>query len=153
MNSLILVLEGATFLETRGQLSNRVIRHLPTWTGMTQLLLINWNFKLSRAAFYSCTHKLYVLTARWLSTAMSLLMTKLEQSPRTGRTENRFELCGAARVENTVNTPPRKEIDTMESTRYDWKTTWSLCKGCCCQLRSGAKGLNWTRKPCNWWYW
>lgn len=55
----------------------------------------------------------------WLSTATSMSMTKMEQSPRTGRRANLLELCAAARVESTVNTPLRKETDMMGFTRYE----------------------------------
>lgn len=44
-------------------------------------------------------------------------MTKLVQKQRTGRMANRSGLFAAARAESTVNTLPRKEIATMESTR------------------------------------
>lgn len=58
---------------------------------------------------------------RWLSTVMFLSMTKLEQRQRTGRMANLSGLFEAAKVGNTVNMLPRREIDTMASTRYEVK--------------------------------
>lgn len=50
---------------------------------------------------------------------MSQSMTKMEQSPGTGKKASRLELCAAAKVASTANTALKKETDMMVYIRYE----------------------------------
>lgn len=109
---------------TAEQSCDQTLTHMNRY-GCSELVFIitvfcnNWRpgFPVFACFKFAYLNRLFA-PGRWLLTATSMSMTKMELRPRIGKKANRLESYAAVRVGSTANTALKKETDTMASIRY-----------------------------------